>query len=468
MLMKYINLKIFFVLSLILNQSNIYAQSYGGWKISDSLNTARAKHTATLLPNGNILVVGGSGKPLTTCEIYDTSSKKWRYTGSMKIGRSGHKSVLLPNGKVLVTGGYVTTSCELFDPVTETWTAADSNKIIRTSGQTATLLKNGDVLIAGGIQYIEETSQMNIIKECELYNPQTNNWTVCDSLITARYGHTATLLPDGRVLVAGGYNNKGHFLRSCEIFDPVAGTWQAADSLMTGRNGHSATLLEDRRLLVAGGRNDTSLALKDCEAYDPLNNKWTTLSPLNYYRCYHKALLLPGGLIMFMGGSINFENWELYDPVAGKSIYTGSVPVPKEDAEAILYSDGKVMSIGGYIWTQDNSYYYPTKICEIYDPLITAIISRKEIFNDFELFQNYPNPFNSETNIVFKIPFTSMISLEIYNCLGQTIETIIFNREYKQGKYSIKFNGDHISSGVYYYKLKCNSLSRFGKMVIIK
>jgi WD40 repeat protein len=178
--------------------------------------TARVAHTATLLPNGKVLVAGGSGISfyLASAELYDPATGTWSTTGSMATARRYHTATLLPNGKVLVTGGYngsYLASSELYDPATGTWSTTGSMATTRQS-QTATLLPNGKVLVTGGyndIAYLAGT---------ELYDPATGTWTTTGSMATAHYYHTATLLPNGTALVTGGANDSG-YLNSAELYN---------------------------------------------------------------------------------------------------------------------------------------------------------------------------------------------------------------------------------------------------------
>jgi N-acetylneuraminic acid mutarotase len=116
---------------------------------------------------------------------------------------------------------------------------------------TATLLPNGKVLVAGGID-----SSFNPLASAELYDPATGTWTATGSLVTARYSHTATLLPNGKVLVSGGFNSSVP-LASAELYDPASGTWTATGSLSTARRIHTATLLPNGKVLVSGGFNSS-------------------------------------------------------------------------------------------------------------------------------------------------------------------------------------------------------------------
>ena len=184
------------------------------WAFTGNLNTPRYGHTATLLANGKVLVVGGLERTLApfsvtdSAELYDPATGTWSRTGNLNTGRIGHTATLLPNGKVLVAGGRdhlappffgLTDSVELYDPATGTWSNTGNLNTSR-SGHTATLLANGQVLVAGGV-----TTDCILLDSAELYDPATGMWTLTGSLRTARSLHLATLLPSDNVLVAGGY-----------------------------------------------------------------------------------------------------------------------------------------------------------------------------------------------------------------------------------------------------------------------
>ena len=190
----------------------------------------------------------------------------WTATGNLNTARNQHTATLLLNGKVLVTGGnsdggiaVAIASAELYDPANGTWTATGS-LITARFNHTATLLPNGKVLVAAGID------GSNNLASAELYDPASGTWTATGSLNIARRQHTATLLPNGKVLVAGG-NVAGSPSASAELFDPASGTWTATGTLNTGRFGHTATLLSNGKVLAAGGSNLSS-ALASAELYD--------------------------------------------------------------------------------------------------------------------------------------------------------------------------------------------------------
>ena len=254
----------------------------GGFFITTgSLTTARTGHTATLLPNGQVLVAGGFNGtiPLASAELYDPASGTWTATGSLATARTEHLATLLLNGKVLVAGGFnfdgpPLANTELYDPASGTWTAT-GNSLIEVIGSTETLLPAGKVLVAGGSTL---TLPPLTFASSERYDPASGNWTGTGGLNNARTGHTATLLTDGRVLVAGGANvfKSVVYLASAELYDPASGVWTATGCLTTPRTGHTATLLTNGQVLIAGGFNGT-LPLASAELYDPATTATTRL-----------------------------------------------------------------------------------------------------------------------------------------------------------------------------------------------
>ena len=189
--------------ALALNLSVIYDAQAASWVTNSPMTTTRQYQTATLLPNGKLLVAGGvNGTYLSSTELYDPATGKWMTTGALNTGRAYHTATLLPNGKVLVAGGKTLQARHLSfqrgalrsdrRDLDDDWLADHSR-----AHHTATLLPNGKVLVAGGYNFSYPAS-------AELYDPATGTWTTTGSLNTARYVHTATLLPNGQVLVAGG------------------------------------------------------------------------------------------------------------------------------------------------------------------------------------------------------------------------------------------------------------------------
>jgi len=302
-----------------LTSAQLYDPSSGSWSTTGDMVGSHGVHAATRLLDGRVLVAGGGGfgggdGPSTSAELYDPSSGSWSATGNMVEGHGGHLATLLLDGRVLVAGGGSgsSTSAELYDPDSGTWTATGSMIEVRAD-PTITLLRDGRVLVAGG--------QFFGLGTAELYDPDSGTWTAIGSMAEGRIGHTATLLPDGTVLVVGGYTNdsSGNFaavLASAELYDPSNGTWTAAGSMIEARTDHTATSLPDGTVLVAGGSDFGGGTLfASAELYDPSTGSWTATASMIEARSGHTATLLLDGSVLVAGAGGGTP--ELYDPGRG-------------------------------------------------------------------------------------------------------------------------------------------------------
>jgi hypothetical protein len=257
-----------------------------------SLVTARNLQTATPLRDGRVLIIGGNDAfphALTSAELYDPRTGTFTPTGSMKAPRGFHVATLLADGRVLVTGGspfgmnsdsgHFLTSAEIYEPKTGTFSTTGSMTTERAS-QAATLLADGRVLITGGAASTVGSGSFALIS-AELYDPKTGRFTSTGSMTTGRTFQEATLLSDGRVLITGGdpdgWSYEGHYLSTAELYDPKAGTFRRTGSMTDKRSYHTATLLLDGRVLIAGGFNGYK-ELASGELYDPMSG---TFSPID-------------------------------------------------------------------------------------------------------------------------------------------------------------------------------------------
>ncbi len=210
---------------------------------------------------------------LASAELYDPSTGTWTAAGSMGVERSGHTATLLPDGRVLVAGGTSRTdggahgTAELYDPATGTWSATGGMTDARTY-QIAASLPDGSALVAGGVPRSDGPSPL--LASAELYDPDSGTWAATGPMIDVRNDFAATLLSDGRVLVVGSASStvEGDGLASAELYDPGSGTWRATWSMNAARWFHTATLLPDGTVLVAGGAGNSGL-LSSAELYDP-------------------------------------------------------------------------------------------------------------------------------------------------------------------------------------------------------
>jgi Galactose oxidase, central domain len=323
---------------------------------TSSLNISRESHTATLLTNGMVLVASGYSSGLTglaSTELYNPVSGIWTVTNAMTTGRSGAKATLLLDGEVLVEGGIsvygahdrCNSSAETYNPATGTWSAAGSMSSPRI-GHTATLLLNGNILVVGG----EDTT--NWYSSADLFNPTSRTWTPTASLAIPCEEHTATLLPNGSVLVVGGWNDSSSFtvLSSSALYNPTNGTWTPTTPLATAREGHTATLLSNGQVLIAGGDGNSSV-LSSAVLYNPTNGTWTATGSLNTARYNHTATLLQSGKVLVAGGldivGGTLSSAELYDPATGLWTMTAPLNNARWEFTATLLTNGQVLAAAG-------------------------------------------------------------------------------------------------------------------------
>ena len=258
--------------------AELYNSDTNLWTTAAPLATARQYHTATLLNNGKVLVVGGLGAAASnSCELYDPGTNTWTASGTLAVARHLHTANLLPNGNVIITGGLgaaVLNSTEIYDPATGLWTTVADMATARQQ-HTATVLADGRLLAVAGFGTAALSS-------AELYDAALNTWSPAASLASARRLHSATLIPGGKVLVTGGTASltlpASSSVAASQIYDPALNLWASAATLAAGRNQHTATLLNNDRVLVAGGSSFGS-ALGTAELYNPVTNAAWIISP---------------------------------------------------------------------------------------------------------------------------------------------------------------------------------------------
>jgi hypothetical protein len=341
-----------------------------------TMNAVRAGAVSTLLPNGKVLIAGGgnSTSSVNTTELYDPVTNTFAAsTPVMNVARSFATATLLPNGKVLIANGFDATSnavksVDVYDPVTNSFAA--STPLMNTARvyTTATLLPNGKVLIAGGISNgpFGGINFGAVQSSTELYDPVANTFAATTpSMNTPRYLARATLLPNGKVLIAGGTIDGANALSSTELYDPVTNTFAASTpSMNSGRFSGAATLLPNGKVLITGCPNNYCTST---DLYDPVSNTFAVTTPsMNAAHGGGTWTLLANGKLLIAGGvnnAIVISSTDLYDPVTNTfAASTPSMNTARESATAVLLPNGKVLIAGG----NGNSGYLSST--ELYTP----------------------------------------------------------------------------------------------------
>lgn len=335
---------------------------------NSSLLEARSHHTTSLLPSGYVLAVGGynsSYNGMNTVEVFDQETGNWLQAGNLNPGRGEHTATLLPSGRLLVAGGSSGASSRkdayLYDyNYPASWTATGSMNYFDDGYQrTATLLPNGKVLYVG-----KDTAELYDPDFSGTWLPPSNN----SALTGGRCNHTATLLPDERVLITGGRNAAVTF-NTAGIFDPN-NVGMLSNLMQAARSFHTATLLCNGKVLLAGGKN--SVFLSSAELFDPASNIFTSTGGMASVHANHTATLLADGKVLVVGGATSSTPaytgvTSLYDPVSGTWAAKASLPLARGNHTATLLPNGNVLVAGGINGADTSAAAY-SAACYIYNP----------------------------------------------------------------------------------------------------
>lgn len=307
---------------------------------------------------------------------------------AMTTPRANAAAIRLRDGRVLICGGTATgqvggvlASAELYDPAARTFTPTGPMTVPR-AGQTITMLSDGRVLLTGGVQNAGFRSQL---ASAETYDPASGTFSATGAMSTPREGHTATMLRDGRVLIAGGSDNGIHTLDSAEIYDPSIGTFSGAGHLKQPRVAHVAALLGTGKVLIAGGGRGGMpggyISYDTAELYDPATRRFTAMrAHMRSDRVGAAAVRLGDGRVLIVGGKSGrvvmsrhpslasltpLNTAEIYDPESSAFIRTGDMSAPHYLATATMLDDGNVLVVGG--WTIRGPIVVGMRDAEVYE-----------------------------------------------------------------------------------------------------
>jgi hypothetical protein len=285
--------------------------------------------------------------------------------GRLASPRAAHTATTLADGRVLIAGGCTEDSCEgitasteLLDPATGASTPGPNMLQPRVS-HAAVRLPDGRVLMIGGFQPGTETATT------EVFDPATNRFSTGPDLLEPLADPVAIVLTDGSVLVAGGFSNHTS-IASAELLDPALTGFSPTGSMSTPRSSHGGALLPDRRVIVIGGntRGDTGRVLASAEIFDPTTGAWSATGEMSVPRHKLAVIALADGRVLVLGGSNKqdafgqYATAEVFDPTTGSFIATGAMAEPryKISGAVVQFRDGRVLVAAG------------ASPAEVYDP----------------------------------------------------------------------------------------------------
>ena len=312
------------------------------WSFAGAMLHNRSGHTASLLPDGHVLVVGGAPET-TDAELYDPASNTWAATGSLQVPRSHHTATSLKNGDVLIAGGNVAGgSAELYQAAAGTFRTLPDMLYAHTN-HAATLLGTGDVLVVGGSN---SSGSYNPNAVAEYFSPSQETWFNVPG--QSVFYETLTTLADGRALLVGGdaWLGQGVSIPDiAQLFAPVSKTWSPAGQINRERFSHTATLLPSGKVLIVGGVNG-SAAVMEPELWDPSTSSFSVGQTMSVARTGHAATSVPGGNVLVVGGTDSAAG-SLWDVLASQWVGAGGMAQARSGATATLLKTGLVLVAGG-------------------------------------------------------------------------------------------------------------------------
>lgn len=336
------------------------------FSIHRPLPMRRWGHASITLKNGNVLVTGGAGdQKAISSELYDDYLGEFKSISSMYRNRYEHRMNLLLDGRVLITGGWsALNAAEIFDPISKKFVLISRPMQHHRADHQGVVLNNGDVLLTGGYQGTHgQFTGLDSTSSAELFEPTQERFIKIPSMKVPRAGHSMTKLPDGRVVIIGGFHPK-RGLNSIELFDPVKKSFTFFRSRMvSGRGYHSAHLRPDGKIVIIGGYSEDAEAISSIELFDPYRDKIQKLPfQLNFPRGRHLSVQLDHGGIVLFGGDqkLNPALNDHSDPLAAhlsaemldlrigrSSLLPDSLTFPRVDSTVVAVGRRRLLIVGG-------------------------------------------------------------------------------------------------------------------------
>ncbi len=451
------------------------------WQYTGSLSTAKRFVIFTTLDNGKVLASGGMANdiPHAECELYDPATASWSLTGSLHVARYLQSVVKLQDGRVAVFGGQSggsadgipiqTDVIEIYDPATGVWSVAGHLQIPREH-QTASLLSDGRVLIAGGL------SGVSAVASAEIFDPTTDSCTLVAPMQQARYEQQATSLLDGRVMIKGGRIGwwDGTFFAESEIYDPTSNTWTVIEPMHQPRMRALLVQFSDGSILSAAGRNGPLTVAPGSELYDLSTGHWMETDSMKVPTTWLSCVLFPddrylatGGFDALLGTLSTADSCtataEWYDKRNARWFFAQSLNQERgEHGSAYLHQEVNdslptdMVIVGGGL-TGGNNY---TATCEVLDvgnsaltkyeamPMNTASNAGVGLTTDPTNHDSVIYDANNNPSIEYTLSSSEDVSVQLVSMDGRTVKT--YNEgPLPSGTYDLTLSGSQLPSGCY-------------------